>query len=77
MKVKETKEGCWYKGKFIPVWGGLYSNTSQEFFRGALLGLSRTLKCDDSACVCVEENISDEEYEKRFVLKGNNETRTD
>lgn len=22
MKVKETKEGCWYKGQFIPLWGG-------------------------------------------------------
>ena len=77
MKVKTTTEGCWFKGRFIPVWGGLYDGTSIDFFRGALPGISRTLKCDDSACVCVEENISDEEYEKRFVLKGNNETRTD
>ena len=77
MKVKETKEGCWYKGRFIPVWGGLYDNTTMEFFRGALSGLSRTLKCDDSACVCVEEEITQEEYEKRFVLERENETRSD
>ena len=55
MKAKVTKEGCWYKGKFIPVWGGLYDNTTIEFFRGALPEISRTLKCDDSACVCVEQ----------------------
>lgn len=67
MKVKETKEGCWYKGQFIPLWGGLYSNTSQEFFRGALPGLSRTLKCDDSACVCVEELI-DNDMEKSYKV---------
>lgn len=22
MKVKMTTKGCWFKGKFIPVWGG-------------------------------------------------------
>lgn len=75
--MKTTKEGCWFKGRFIPVWGGLYDGTSIDFFRGGLPGISRTLKCDDSACVCVEEDISDEEYEKRFVHKGNNETRSD
>jgi len=55
MKPKQTKEGCWYNGQFIPLWGGLYSGTSEEFFWGALHGLSRTLKCDNSACVCVEQ----------------------
>lgn len=55
MKAKTTTEGCWFKGKFIPVWGGLYDGTSVEFFRGALPGISRTLKCDDSASVCVEQ----------------------
>ena len=70
MKVKETKEGCWYKGQFIPLWGGLYDNTTMEFFRGALPGLSRTLKCDDSACVCVEQLIkNDKEMAKVYRIR--------
>lgn len=70
MRVKETKEGCWYKGRFIPVWGGLYDNTTMEFFRGALPGLSRTLKCDDSACVCVEQPIkNDKEMAKVYRIR--------
>lgn len=41
-------------------------------------GVAPTLRAGKAdAAVCVEEDISDEEYEKRFVLKGNNETRTD
>jgi len=43
-------------GRFIPVWSGLYDNMTIGFFRGGLPDLSRTLKCDDSACVCIEEN---------------------
>lgn len=68
MKTKTTKEGCWYKGQFIPLWGGLYCNTSQEFFRGALLGLSRTLKCDDSACVCVQQ-LNDNDMAKVYRIR--------
>lgn len=59
MKVKEMEKGCSYKGKFIPVWWGLYDGTSVEFFRGALPGISRTLKCDNSASVCVEQIDND------------------
>lgn len=70
MRVKETIEGCWYKNKFIPVWGGLYDNTTMEFFRGALPGVSRTLKCDDSACVCVEQLIkNDKEMAKVYRIR--------
>ena len=68
MKVKETKEGRWYKGQFIPLWGGLYSNTSKKFFRGALPGLSRTLKCDDSACVCVQQ-LNDNDMAKVYRIR--------
>lgn len=69
MKVKETKEGCWYKGMFIPAWSGLYYNDTPRHFRGALPGLSRTLKADGHhpACVCVEELI-DNDMEKKNVL---------
>ena len=56
MKAKTTIKGCWYMGRFIPVWSGLYDNMTIGFFRGGLPDLSRTLKCDDSACVCIEEN---------------------
>ena len=45
--------GIWYMGKFLPLWGGVYLGTTQEFFRGALRDVSRTLKCDDSAAVVV------------------------
>lgn len=52
--MKESKKGVMFKGRFCPVGGGLYTTTTKEFFRGALPGLSRTLKCDDSAAVVVE-----------------------
>lgn len=68
MKAKMTKEGCWFKGKFIPIGGGLYDGTSIEFFRGALPGLSRTLKCDDSASVCVEQ-LNDKEMAKVYRIR--------
>lgn len=68
MIAKMTKEGCWFKGKFIPIGGGLYDGTSIEFFRGALPGLSRTLKCDDSASVCVEQ-LNDKEMAKVYRIR--------
>ena len=36
--------------------GGCYTGVSQQFNRGALPGISRTIKCDNSASVCVEDN---------------------
>lgn len=54
MKASQRLEGLWFKGQFCEVGGGLYTTTSMEFFRGTLPGLSRTLKCDDSAAVVVE-----------------------
>lgn len=70
MKVKETKEGCWYKGKFIPAWGGLYSQMSNNpsFIRGALPGMSRALKAEmNDASVCVEQLIkNDKEMERNY-----------
>lgn len=51
------KEGTTYKGKFIPVWSGLYCETSNNpsFIRGGLPGLSRAIKAEQhDAAVCVE-----------------------
>lgn len=48
--------------------GGLYDNTTMEFFRGALPGLSRTLKCDDSACVCVQQ-LNDNDMAKVYRIR--------
>ena len=39
-----------------------------EFFRGALPGLSRTLKCDGSACVCVE-HLNDNDMAKVYKIR--------
>ena len=60
MKAKNDR-GLWYKGIFCEVWGGMYDNTSEAFFRGTLPGLSRCLKCDDSACVVVEDEVEEKE----------------
>lgn len=57
MKAKQTKEGCWWKGKFIEAYAGCQPNVSEGFNRGGLPGLSRTLKADTeahAAGVCVE-----------------------
>lgn len=64
----KEKEGIIFKGKFIPVWGGLYDNMTMEFFRGALPGLSRTLKCDNSACVCVQL-LNDNDMAKIYRIR--------
>ena len=71
MKAKTTKEGCWFKGKFIPVWGGLYSQSSNNpsFVRGALPGLSRALKAEiNDASVCVEQ-LNDNEMAKVYRIR--------
>lgn len=71
MKAKTTKEGCWFKGKFIPVWGGLYSQSSNNpsFIRGALPGLSRALKAEmNDASVCVEQ-LNDKEMAKVYRIR--------
>lgn len=39
-----------------------------EFFRGALPGLSRTLKCDNSACVCVQL-LNDNDMAKIYRIR--------
>ena len=49
------EKGCWYKGRFIPVGGGLNDSASEDFYRGGLPGLSRALKANmHDASVCVE-----------------------
>lgn len=45
--------GIWYKGRFCPLWSGLYTSDTEAFFRGGLEDMSRCLKCDDSAAVVV------------------------
>jgi len=66
MKKKTTTEaGCWFKGKFIPVGGGVYLSTTESFFRGALDGISRALKAEvNDAGVCV---IYDDEDGRNYV----------
>ena len=49
-----TKNGAIYKGKEIKNGDGLYLQTTQEFFRGGLDGISRGLKsecCDAGVCI--------------------------
>lgn len=63
MKKEKNEKGCWYKGKFIPAWGGLYCDSSDNpsFIRGALLGLSRAIKAEmHDAAVCVEYETEEE-----------------
>lgn len=48
-----TERGAIYKGKEIKEGDGLYLQTTQEFFRGGLSGVSRALKsecCDAGVC---------------------------
>lgn len=63
MEPSQTKDGCWWKGKFIEAYAGFQPNVSESFNRGGLPGLSRTLKADSeshAAGVCVEyENKTD------------------
>lgn len=59
--MNENVDGCEYMGRFIREGDGLYDGCSPTFFWGGLPGISRTLKCDDNAAVCVRDN--------RFVMK--------
>lgn len=50
----QEPNGTEYKGKFIKEGDGLYTDTTQEFFRGGLDGVSRTLKAEThDAGTCV------------------------
>lgn len=71
MRPETTKEGCLFKGKFIPVWGGLYSQSSNNpsFIRGALPGLSRALKAEmNDASVCVEQ-LNEKDMAKVYRIR--------
>jgi len=51
------KRGVIYKGVFFPLWGGLYSDMSNNpsFIRGGLEGISRAIKAEmHDAAVVVE-----------------------
>lgn len=58
-KSTTTPQGTEYKGKFIKEGDGLYTDTSQDFFRGGLDGVSRTLKAEthDAGC-CVKDGYA-------------------
>ena len=45
--------GIIFNGRLCYIGGGLYTTDSPAFFRGGLPGISRTIKCDDSAAVVV------------------------
>ena len=53
-------DGIWYKGKFCPLWGGLYAESSNNpsFVRGGLANVSRALKAEqhDAAVVVLYED---------------------
>lgn len=68
MKAKQKEEGLWFCGRFIPVWAGVYDGMSIAFFRGGLPNVSRTLKCDDSACVCVEQ-LNEKDMAKVYRIR--------
>lgn len=56
---EEGKKGVIYKGRFCPVWSGLYLFESDLHHRGALEDISRTLKAgknDAAVVVEVEDN---------------------
>ena len=70
MKVKESNEGCWFKGRFIPNGGGVYLGTTAEFFRGPLEGISRALKAEvNDAGVCVEQLTNNNEMAKIYRIR--------
>lgn len=51
------KKGLMFKGKFCPVWGGLYCATGDNpsFHHGGIEGLSRAIKAEmHDAAVVVE-----------------------
>ena len=55
--MKELKKGVIYKGMFFPLWGGLYSDFSNNpsFQRAGLPGISRAIKAEmHDAAVVVE-----------------------
>lgn len=56
------EKGVWFKGKFIPVWSGLYcgSSNNPNFIRGSLPNVSRAIKAGlADAAVCVEYETED------------------
>lgn len=57
--MKDMKKGVIYKGAFCPLWGGLYSDMSNNptFIRGGLPDVSRAIKAEmHDAAVVVEED---------------------
>lgn len=60
-KSVKGPEGVQFNGRFIPLWAGVYDGMTTAFFRGGLPNISRTIKCDDTACVCVEYDCDEED----------------
>lgn len=55
--MTEKDIGIVFKGRFCPLWGGLYLSNSSDFDHGALPGIARTLKATkyDAAVVVLDE----------------------
>lgn len=58
--VMRRLDGIYYKGKFCPLWGGVYAESSNNpsFVRGGLADVSRALKAaqHDAAVVVIYED---------------------
>ena len=72
--MKPKNNGVIYKGVFIPVWGGLNHNKSPRFLKsGGIENISVAILAENHyASIVVEEEISEEEYEKRYIHKDRN-----
>ena len=63
-------KGVMFKGRFCVLWGGLYLNDSDSFYKGTIPRVSRTIKagCHDAAVVVeisAEKAYSIDEYYKK------------
>ena len=59
--TEKNEDGIEYKGRVIKEGDGLYTEDSQDFFRGGLAGVSRTLKSathDAATCVKNEDGAN-------------------
>jgi hypothetical protein len=56
-----SEEGIWYNGRFCRVGSSFYRTDTSAFYRGGLPDMARTVKCDDSLAVVVEEETEHEE----------------
>ena len=53
LDMKKHSIGVNWNGRFCPVWSTLHWNATTGFYRGGLVDLARSVKCDDSLAVVV------------------------